>query len=1406
MKGIQQGMKKIIAYALAVAMSIPMFAGGSFAATDLTNHWAGNTINEWISKGLANGYEDGSFKPDNGISRAEFMRLVNNAYGFTALEEAGFKDIKASDWFYKEIQKAVSAGYIGGYPDNTIKPNAPISRQEASVIIAKVKKLTQDTESTKKFTDASKIESWSKGYIGAVVKAGYLNGYPNGSFQAKALIKRGEAIVALNNTIRSAIYDKAGTYGPATGTEMVNGDVIVKADKVILQNLHITGDLTIAEEVGDGDVTLNNIKVDGETFIRGGGTNSIHINGGEYNKIIVQKTANGEVRIVATDAKGAEIIISENAKGETLILEGKFDSVEVDADNIELKTQGNTEIKDFKINSNSSGSSIYLGDKTVVDKMTIESKIAVKGTGTVQEADVKVDGVSFEKTPAKTNISENVKPPVIETGSSGGSGGGGGGNNTAVQSVSGALELSAGNTNMTAASIQLKKDGANVGMAVNPMVDGSYTITGVSAGTGYTVVASLAGYYDFETAEFTVSTSTNLSGKDIQLARKEPIITTENRTVLTRGTNGTTIRIDLISGRDFDAQVTNLGHSFGEEAVVENTANWNVDTGSTGFTLASVNKVDDTTVDLVFTGEAMDTRAFSVQALATVIEGDYAFDSNELVFSIADDGYITDSTGDKELYYAVNKDVTDMKAVVVMVHGLAEHLGRYNEAAEALNAAGYGTYRMDNKGHGLTGIQNSDSGNVDDFREYYQDIDLLVNKAITENPGKPVYMLGHSMGGLLTSLYGVTYQDKLEGQILSGAATGPYYMSMGVDEDAFYAGFGGNPLFAIPNSLTSTVCRYPAVQNYYYVDPLRLTSFTAQLYFKTFSQGSKYLADEVADGEYTYPVFILHGKDDRIVSKAFSEALYANIDSVDKTLELYDGLFHESLNERNEKAEVIADIIAWLDARAEDKTVQQISGILSVSAGTPDLSTAEIQLKKGSNTYGEAVHPAADGSFSISVPTGSGYTLTASMEGYYEFSTPAITVAEGTDITNQDLQLARKEPIITTQNQTTIPKGTTGATIRIDLISGRDFDAQVTNLNHVFGAEADVENLANWDIDTGSTGFTVDSVVKIDDTTVDITFSGEATEARSFLVQALEAVFDGENVFNSNTLVFSVAEDGYIGDSTGNKELYFAKNTDVEEMKAIVIMVHGLAEHLGRYNEIAEALNAAGYGTYRMDNKGHGLTGERNGDSGFVEDFHEYFDDLNLLVTKAKTENPGLPVYMLGHSMGGLITAMYGVTYTDTLDGQILSGAATGPYYMSMGVDENAFYAGFGGNPMFNIPNSLTSTVCRYPAVQNYYYVDPLRLTSFTAQLYFQTFALGSKYLADEVEAGEYNYPVFITHGKDDRIVSKAFSEALYNNIDSADKTIELYDGLFHETLNERNEKTEVMGDMINWLDAQLAP
>ncbi|MEA4804318.1 YDG domain-containing protein [Acetobacterium wieringae] len=296
-----------------------------------------------------------------------------------------------------------------------------------------------------------------------------------------------KAMEQLEDLTQSIIYSKAGCYGPSIGSEAFNQDVIVTTGDVTLQNLTIDGNLIIDEAVGNGNVTLNNVTVSGELRVRGGGQNSIHINGGDYSKILIEQAPDGGVRIVATGLDGVPVILSENAAGETLILEGEFDSVTVNAPNAVIKTQGQTSIKTLDIGEDGQNTAIELGSTTAVTNLALSAPTNITGSGRISKAEISSDNVSFEKAPDNYTVDpEVVVPPVIPTPEPtpqpqpGDSGSGG-------YTPPSKINLSV----TTAPTVSLSKtyDGTTATDVTNQLLD-TASITGIAIGDNVTVTAT----------------------------------------------------------------------------------------------------------------------------------------------------------------------------------------------------------------------------------------------------------------------------------------------------------------------------------------------------------------------------------------------------------------------------------------------------------------------------------------------------------------------------------------------------------------------------------------------------------------------------------------------------------------------------------------------------------------------------------------------------------------------------------------------------------------------------------------------------------------------------------------------------------------------------------------------------
>lgn len=271
------------------------------ALSDVENHWAAATIQKMVDAGIVSGMPDGTFQPDNKISRAEFATLVVKAFELEEKDGKVFADT-SNHWAKSFISTANANGIVSGYSDTAFGPDDPITREQMAVMI--VKAAGWDAAiGDKVFTDEANISAWAAEAVATASANGVIQGRPDGSFDPQANATRAEATVVISKSIGDEVakadstkMDQAGTYGPASGSQEYTGDVIISASGVILQNAVLKGDLTITEAVGEGDVTLKNISVAGLTTINGGGPNSISIDNCKLAKVVVKK-ADGKVRL-----------------------------------------------------------------------------------------------------------------------------------------------------------------------------------------------------------------------------------------------------------------------------------------------------------------------------------------------------------------------------------------------------------------------------------------------------------------------------------------------------------------------------------------------------------------------------------------------------------------------------------------------------------------------------------------------------------------------------------------------------------------------------------------------------------------------------------------------------------------------------------------------------------------------------------------------------------------------------------------------------------------------------------------------------------------------------------------------------------------------------------------------------
>ena len=426
---------KVLLVMLAVLIASPSFAFAAQpnqATSELSGHWAEKQITQWAANGLIAGYPDGTYRPDHSITRAEFITFVNRALHLTDQSAVGFSDVAKGSWEHEQIATALSAGYISGYEDGKFRPDREISREEAASVLNRALKLEPNAEAAAKFTDANRFANWSKGAVGALAQKGFLTGFEDGTFRPSQSMTRAEAVVILDRATATKTvamtYDQKGTYGPETGTQVIEGNVVISAASVTLRNTIINGDLLLASSIGDGEVYLKGVTVKGTTDVQGGGVNSVYMEDSVLLSIIVNRE-DGTVRIVTegkTSVKSVTLqssaVLEASAQGvriEDVILSrllpakseatlvGSFSNLSVQAASIRVNLTSGM-IDSLLIGAEATNSTINLNGSSTVSSMVLNAATTVTGTGTILRADVNANGSSFERLPQQVNSAPGV--------------------------------------------------------------------------------------------------------------------------------------------------------------------------------------------------------------------------------------------------------------------------------------------------------------------------------------------------------------------------------------------------------------------------------------------------------------------------------------------------------------------------------------------------------------------------------------------------------------------------------------------------------------------------------------------------------------------------------------------------------------------------------------------------------------------------------------------------------------------------------------------------------------------------------------------------------------------------------------------------------------------------------------
>jgi len=249
--------------------------------------------------------------------------------------------------------------------------------------------------------------------------------------------------------------------------------------------------------------------------------------------------------------------------------------------------------------------------------------------------------------------------------------------------------------------------------------------------------------------------------------------------------------------------------------------------------------------------------------------------------------------------------------------------------------------------------------------------------------------------------------------------------------------------------------------------------------------------------------------------------------------------------------------------------------------------------------------------------------------------------------------------------------------------------------------------------------------------------------------------------------------------------------------KAAILILHGLAEHSGRYHHVGEFMVSHGLAVESFDLRGHGRSAGSGGRT-YVNRFDDHLSDAHLFLTALVQRYDSGPVFLLGHSMGGLIASLLVVTRRPAVTGLILSAPA-------LKISENISpllirLSGILGKLLPHLPTVKldSSAISRDPEIVKKYDTDPLNYRGGIPARTGAEINRATQQFQRQME--EIRLPLLILHGTADRLTDLGGSKQLYERAQSSDKTLKLYEGFYHELMNEP-EKGRVLEDVVRWIE-----
>lgn len=403
------GLSLTLGLSLPLAAPLHSYASGNFY--DTTGHWAEKFISRAYNLDIVGGYPNGKFQPDKAVTRAEFVSMINNALDLDTAASSSFKDVFPGYWYYNDVSDAVTATYASGYSDNTFRPNSNITRQEAAVMLSRILPSYKEKASLKSFRDYRQIADWATAAMEKMTARQYMGAYDDGRIHPADPLTRAQTAKILCDILDNETIEKR--------------DKIVDENNTTLVERIYVGDVTIDEDLGEGNATIDNCVILGTLYVEGGGSKSVTINNSRVAGMTVRKddtpvriVTKGDTIIPKVTASRSSILQTSGKngfgilevtvnRGADLTLKGNFPVVNING-SASTVTLESGKIEVLTVDKAGKYSDITLTGKAEVTEATVNAEAYFHGTGTIAHMSVNADNITYETKPKKMTVGINI--------------------------------------------------------------------------------------------------------------------------------------------------------------------------------------------------------------------------------------------------------------------------------------------------------------------------------------------------------------------------------------------------------------------------------------------------------------------------------------------------------------------------------------------------------------------------------------------------------------------------------------------------------------------------------------------------------------------------------------------------------------------------------------------------------------------------------------------------------------------------------------------------------------------------------------------------------------------------------------------------------------------------------------